>query len=72
MMEDGHSNGRLADSTGTNESDGCEVFGQTDDLLDQLVTSETSPRGRGRRFAKCARTKYKIMDLLVVQIPDLV
>ena len=72
MMEDGQSNGRLADSTGTNESDGCEVFGQIDGLLDQLIASETSPRGRGRRFTKCARTEYKIMDLLVVQIPDLV
>ena len=72
VMEDGKSDGRLADSTGTDESDGCEIFGQTDDPLDQLVTSETGPRRRGRRFAECARSKYKIMDPLIVQISDLV
>jgi len=48
VVEDSQSDGRLPDPADTNESDGCEVFGQTDDLLDQLVTSETDPRRRGR------------------------
>ena len=48
VMEDGESDGCLADSTGTYESNRREVFGQTDDLLDQLVASETDPRRRGR------------------------
>jgi len=48
VMESGESDGCLADSTDTNENDGCEVFGQTDDLLNQLTTSETGPRRRGR------------------------
>ena len=33
VMEDSESDGRLADPTGANESDGREVFGQSDDLL---------------------------------------
>jgi hypothetical protein len=48
VVEDGESDGCLPDSTGTNESDGREVLGQTEDLLDQLVTSETGPRWWGR------------------------
>jgi len=49
-----------------------EVFGQTDGVLDQLVTSETRPRRWGRRFATCAGSKYKIVDPLIVQVADLV
>ena len=48
VMKDSQSDGCLSDSTSTNEGDGCEVFGQTDDPLNQLVTSETGPRRRGR------------------------
>ena len=72
MVEDGQGDGCLADPADTDESDGREVFGQTNDLLDQLVTSETGPRRRGRGFARCARSKYKIVDLLVVRIADLI
>jgi len=46
VMKNGQNNGCLADSTGTNESDGREVFCQSDDIFDQLVTAETSPRRR--------------------------
>ena len=48
VMEDGQSNGRLADPTGTNEGDGCEAFGQAKDLVNQLATSEAGPRCRCR------------------------
>ena len=48
VMEDSESDGGLADSTDANEGDGCEVFDQTDDLLNQLVTSEAGPRRRWR------------------------
>ena len=72
MMEDGQGDGCFSDSTGANESGGCEVFGQTDDLLDQLVASETRPRCWGRGFAKCAGSEYKITDPPVVLIADLV
>jgi hypothetical protein len=48
VVEDGQSNRRLPDPPYANESDGCEFFGETNDLLDQLVASETGPRRRGR------------------------
>ena len=34
VVEDSQCDGCFADSSGTNESDGFEVFGETDDLLD--------------------------------------
>ena len=48
VMEDGESDGCLPGSTSTDESDRREVFGQTNDLLDQYVTSEAGRRHRGR------------------------
>jgi len=48
VVKDSQSDGRLADSAGTNESDGCEVCCQINDLLDQLATPETGPWRRGR------------------------
>lgn len=48
VMESGDSDGCLADPTDTDESDGREVFGRTDNLLNQLTTSETGLRRRGR------------------------
>ena len=46
MMENSQCDGCLADSASTNESDRSQILGETDDLFDQLVTSETSPRRR--------------------------
>ena len=40
VVEDGESDGRLANSASTNESEWSEVFRQTDELLDQLVSSK--------------------------------
>ena len=48
VMEDGQCDGCLANPSNTNESDRCQVFCETDDLPDQLVTSETCPWRRGR------------------------
>ena len=72
VMKDGQSDGRLADSTGTDESDGREVFGQANDLLDQLVTPETGPRCRRRRFTNGARCKDKMLDPLATEFANLV
>jgi len=72
VMEDSKSDGRLADSTDTNESDWCEVFCQSDDLFDQLVTSETGPRRRRWRFTGYARCKCKMSGPRMVDITDLV
>ena len=43
MMENSQCDGCLADSASTNKSDRSQILGETDDLFDQLVTSETSP-----------------------------
>ena len=40
VVEDGESDGRLADSTRTNESEWSQVFCQTDEIPDQLVSSK--------------------------------
>jgi hypothetical protein len=48
VVEDGQSDGGFADSACTDESDWFEVFSETQDLLDQLIPSETDPRRRGR------------------------
>ena len=48
VMKDGKRNRRLSDPSRTDQSDGLEVFGQANDLLDQLVTSETGPWRRRR------------------------
>jgi hypothetical protein len=57
VVEDGQRDGRFPDAPCTDESDGFEVFGETDDLLDQFVTSETRPGRRGRRFPHINTTK---------------
>ena len=44
VMEDGESDGRLADPASTNESYRGQVFCQIDNLLDQPVASEEDPR----------------------------
>jgi hypothetical protein len=48
VVEDSQGDRCLPDPPYTKESDGCEIFGETDNLLDQLVASETDPWGRGR------------------------
>ena len=48
VMKDSKSGGRLPNSASPDESNGCQFFCQSDDLPDQLVTSETGPRRRRR------------------------
>ena len=72
VVEESKSDRRLSDPPCTDEGDGCEVFGKTNDLLDQLIASETGPRWRWRRLSGCARYKYKVLDSLVVEAADLV
>ena len=48
IVEDSEGNRRFSDSPCTDQSDGFEVFSQSDDLVDQLSTSETGPWCRGR------------------------
>ena len=51
VMEDGQSDGCLPDPSWTDEGYRSEVFCETNDLLDQVVTSETSPRWRRRKLS---------------------
>jgi len=48
VMEDLQSDGSLADSASTDESNRSQVLRQADDLLDQLVPSKEDPGRRGR------------------------
>jgi hypothetical protein len=48
VMEDGEADGSLSDSTGADESDGGEVFGETNDLVDHVVASEAGSWCWGR------------------------
>ena len=48
VVEDSKRDGRLANSASTNESEWGVVFCQTDNLLDQLVSSKKGPRWRWR------------------------
>ena len=48
VVENIQSDGCFPGSFCTYESDRGEIFGETNNLLDQLVTSETGPRGWGR------------------------
>jgi len=47
VVEDGQSDGCFPNSTRADESDWCEMFRKINDLLDQVLASETDPR-RGR------------------------
>jgi hypothetical protein len=67
LVEDGQSDGRLPDPPCTDESDGCGVFSEANNLLDQLVASETGPRRWGRWLPKYARCKCEVLDSLVVE-----
>jgi hypothetical protein len=72
VVEDGQSNGCLPDPACTDESDGCQVFGETDDLLDQLFAPETGPRWRGRRFSRrYTRWRCENLNLMSFEIADL-
>ena len=52
MVEDDKSYGCLPDSPWTDESDWGEIFREIDNPLNKLVTSETGPRWRRRRFSR--------------------
>ena len=48
MVEDSEGNGCLPNAPCADESDGFEVFSESDDLFDQFVASKTSPGCGGR------------------------
>ena len=72
VVEDCQSDGCLADPSWTDESDWGEVFSETNDLLNQIVTSAAGPWRWGWGFTGYARSKRETPNSLVVEIPDLV
>ena len=48
VVEDSEGNGCLPNAPCADESDGFEVFSESDDLFDQFVASKTSPGCGGR------------------------
>jgi hypothetical protein len=72
VVEDSESDRRLPDPSCTDESDGCEGSGETNDLFDQLIAPETGSRRRGRRLSGCARCECKVRNSLAVEAADLV
>jgi len=59
VVQNGQSDGRLADSASTDKSNWGEIFRETDNPLDQLVASEEDSRGRGWGFSGYTGLKYK-------------
>ena len=72
VVESGQSDGGFPDSASTNEGDWTKVLSETDYLLDQLITPETGPRWRRRRFSRYAGFRCKIMSSMVAHTADLV
>ena len=63
VVEDSQSDGGLADSTWTYESNWSEALGQVDYLLDQPVASKDGTRWRGWRFSGYTRLEHQVLVL---------
>ena len=72
VVENSQGDGCFPNPPCAKEGDRCEGFSETNDLLDQLVTSKTGSWWRGRRLSEYARYKRKVMDSSGVEIADLV
>ena len=57
VVEDSKGDGGFPNPPRTDESNRFEVFGETDNLLNQFTASETGPRRRRRRFSKSDTTQ---------------
>jgi len=72
MVEDSQGDRGLADPASTDQSDWSQLLGQIDYLVDQLVTAEEGPWGKGWRFSGYARFGCEKINPLVTGIADLV
>jgi hypothetical protein len=61
VVEYSEGNRRFPNPPRSDESDGFEVFCESDNLLDQLVTPETVPGGRGRRFTGLEDGEHSVL-----------
>jgi hypothetical protein len=62
VVEDGEGDRCFPNPPCTDESDGFEVFDESNNLLDQLLTPETAPQGRRRRFTGLGDGKDFFVD----------
>ena len=72
VVEDGESDGCFPNSPCADESDWSEIFCEADDLFNQILASETSPRRWRRRLSEDSGCKYEIPDSSIVGITNLV
>ena len=70
VVEGSQSDGRFADPPCTDQSDGSEMFREINELLDQILASETGPRWRWRWLSRYARYEYETSGPSVVGITD--
>ena len=69
VVEDRQCDRGLANPARTDESDWCELLGQIDNLLDQLVAAEERPWGLGWRFSEYATFGYEMIDPPELKLP---
>jgi hypothetical protein len=72
VVEDGQGDGSFPNPASADESDGSELFRETDDLFDPFVASKEDPRWGWWGFSGYAGCKYQIPDPLVAETADLV
>ena len=71
VVEDGQSDRGFPNPPCTNESNWSEGFCEVNNLLDQLVASETCSSRWEWGFSRHARCRYKILGQLAAEIADL-
>jgi hypothetical protein len=62
VVENGQSDGRLADSASADEGDRNKVLSEIDNLLDELVAPEEGSWGQRRSFSGYARPRCKMIS----------
>ena len=71
VVEDGQSNVCFPDPPRTDEGDWSKMLCEANELLDQILASETSSRRRRGWLPEWARCKYEMLDPSVVGITNL-
>ena len=71
VVKDSQGDRGLSDPAGTNESDRREVFYETDNIIDQPVTSKEDCGWWRRWLPRYARRKHQMLIPLVIEITDL-
>ena len=65
VMKDSQCNRCFADPSSADQSHGFEVFGEANNLLNQLVAPKAGPRRWRRYFARYFGRKYNRLDYIL-------